>query len=265
MKYLLYFLLLCSISLQGEIITSNDNISFESFITEHIDSSSEDIFLYTSLISSKKIVNALINNQDNCNIHIIISENSLSKSYSLHTTLLENGLSAFSLSTLGYQYYGTFIIKDKEIIWGNFDCSQDKYNENSHIFTSNSKQILSDYKDLFNLMMDYSYSLNILPDTITVEEINEDPKKFSNQYCIITGKVKKVIKSKNSDTYFLYFSDNRDEYKVVIFSNIYNDMKKASISPMYFINKQVFVKGTIILHPKYGTETLLSSYKCITY
>lgn len=241
-------------------LASADNTSLQADVSDFIESNSREIIIYSHCISSEEIVQTINNCSHEDSIVIIVDNASLDYSYSLHNELSERvNLYINRNASLGM----SLLIGRNSMIMGNFSLSPDRYNQNMYIMFNDNPSLMNDMHALLDSLLNHAYMYRGITDTMNVNKILNTPEHYDKHYVCIKGIVTEIRKSSKSDTYFLKMDNT--EFTIVIFADIYKKMKEHSITPMYFLNREVIVKGTFLNHPQYGPEILLSTPANLSY
>ena len=73
----------------------------------------------------------------------------------------------------------------------------------------------------------------------------------------VQGKVYEVYHSKRSDTYFLDFGPEKEDFTGVIFRSAAKRFRDQGIDPMEYEGKTVALTGKVSDHPKYGLQIIV--------
>lgn len=241
-------------------LTSADNTSLEAEVSDFIESNSNEIIIYSHCISSEKIVHTINSCSAEDSIVIIVDNTSLDYSYSLHNELSERiPLYINCNASLGM----SLLMGSNNMIMGNFSLSPDRYNKNTYIMFNDNPSLMNDMQAFLDSLLKHAYMYRGITDTLNANTILKAREQYDKHYVCIRGIVTEIRKSSKSNTYFLKMDNT--EFTIVIFADIYKKMKEHSITPMYFLNREVIVKGTFLNHPQYGPEILLSTPDNLNY
>ena len=235
-------------------LSYSNSISIEKAVMDFIDNHHSDLVVYTICLSSDDILTLLNDYAADNDITVIIDSRSLDYSYSVHDELSED----IELYVTRDASLGISLLKDDNaMIMGNFSLSPDKYNKSSYMMQYGHNDITGDVNILLDSLIAHAYLFRETADTVNVDDILSLKDYYDKHYICLKGIVTAVNKSPKSNTYFLEI-DNSD-FTIVIFSDVYNDMKTHSVTPMYYLNRTILVTGTFLNHPQYGPELILST------
>ncbi len=250
---IIYILLLFQL-LFAEII-END---FEDYLVKAIENTHSNIIIFDNILSSEKILNTIIDiKKKNIDILVSLNNKNFTKAYSLHEELVNNNITLFT-----HTFDFNFILIDDSIVYsGNFLLSKDKYQNNGIIIKSINKNYANELKKIISKSEKYLYT----QDTINCKQLLKAQDKYINKNIVVKCKIIEIKKSHKSNTFILYSDKNKNNFKIIIFPDLYREFEKKNINPLYMLNKEIIVKGYFFKHNKYGYEIILKSIKDINW
>jgi len=257
-KYYFFILFLFFIFTYSEsIIFSPKEIRKK--IKSEVSKAKESILILTEVFSDKDLADSIISKKEKgTQVTVIVNSSSLNKIYSVHKILYNNGIEILSYSS-EYTIKNTIIISDNKILFmGTFPISPEKYFHDDFCLITQNRESIDSAFFHFNSVKAKSKKYSVIIDTIFFDEISDKMVDYSNKEVFIRGYVSDVSKSSKSNTYFLKLKKGKNVMTIVFFNDFVKALEKKSVSPMYFMHKEILINGILINHEKYGFEIIPS-------
>ncbi|MBD3286634.1 DUF1669 domain-containing protein [candidate division WOR-3 bacterium] len=227
---------------------------------------SVDAAVYT--FTSRPLAQALVDAaKRGVKVRVILDPASAGGEYSKAEYLVKNNIDVRVEKGAGIMHHKFVLIDDSVTITGSFNwtASAETQNDENILLIKGFDKIYRSYASEFGRLWRASRIWSPLPEKealLSADDIRR-LRRHIGENVIISGLVVRVGYSERSNTYFLDFSEKRDDFTVVIFSSVADKFERAGINIFDYEGKAVEVSGELIDHPEYGLEIILEDASSI--